>query len=178
MASARWNNFTAVGLGCIGAGRTCRPISRAGLKAGDMITEVGKAPGIPARRICREGEGESEASAAEPEDDELRCSVAKLRAALTTPPKSVLQGGEVSPLLEGASFGPTDPGASMSDIEIVVVQSGSKAAMSGLRKGDVITSVNQEPERRSIFFNTRRGGKAMKSSEQWLRRSSRRPLHQ
>jgi Do/DeqQ family serine protease len=127
---------------------------RAGLKVGDVITEVGKAPvrGSADLRnkigLLRVGEV-------------VELTVLRggrsiiVRATLTTPPKSALQGGEVSPLLEGASFGPTSPGASMSGVEIIAVQSGSKAAMSGLRKGDVVTSVNQEPVSRPEEFAAR-----------------------
>jgi len=37
-------------------------------------------------------------------------------------------------------------------IEIVAVQAGSKAFRAGLRKGDIITSVNQEPVSRPDEF--------------------------
>jgi Do/DeqQ family serine protease len=123
---------------------------RAGLKVGDVITEVGKVPvrgstdlrnkigllrvgNIAELTVLREG----------------RSMV--IRATLTAPLKAVLQGGEISPLLEGASFGPTSS-ATPTGVEIVAVQAGSKAFRAGLRKGDIITSVNQEPVSRPDEF--------------------------
>ncbi len=75
-----------------------------------------------------------------------------IRATLTAPLKAVLQGGEISPLLEGASFGPTSSATPTGGVEIVAVQTGSKAFRAGLRKGDIITSVNQEPVSRPDEF--------------------------
>jgi serine protease Do/serine protease DegQ len=66
-----------------------------------------------------------------------------IRATLTAPPKKLIQGGDISPLLEGAVFGSVSPGASASGVEITSVKPGSKAA-AGLRKGDIISSVNRE----------------------------------
>jgi S1-C subfamily serine protease len=75
-----------------------------------------------------------------------------VRATLTATAKTALQGGEISPLLEGASFGPMSAGIAASGVEIVAVHAGSKAWVAGLRKGDVITSVNQRPVARPEEF--------------------------
>ena len=56
----------------------------------------------------------------------------------------ILNGVELSPLLQRATFAPTPPGAASVGIQVVGVQAGSSAAQAGLRKGDVIIALNQE----------------------------------
>lgn len=124
---------------------------RAELKVGDVITEVDKMP-VRGSADLRNKIGLHRVGEVA-ELTVLRGGRSMVvRATLTPPLKTVLQGGEISPLLEGASYGPTSPGSSASGIEIIAVQAGSKASTAGLRKGDVITSVNQVPVSRPDEF--------------------------
>jgi serine protease Do/serine protease DegQ len=126
----------------------------AGLKVGDVITELGKTPirgsADLRNRIALIRVGDVA------ELTVLRSGRSmNVRATLAAPPKTLLQGGEISPLLEGASFGPPAAGGSTTGVQITAVQPGSKAAAAGLRKGDVITSVNQQPVARPEEFAAR-----------------------
>jgi len=116
----------------------------AGLKTGDVITAIGETP-IRSAADLRNKIGLLRAG-----------EVAKLkvlregrsldvRATLAAPVKRLLRGEQENPLLEGAVFGPVGPAAQMSGIEVVSVRKGSKAWKAGLRKGDIITTVNQQP---------------------------------
>jgi S1-C subfamily serine protease len=58
--------------------------------------------------------------------------------------KELIPGNQVNPLLEGATFGPAPLTAYRGGVEIVSVTAGSKAAGAGLRKGDIITSVDED----------------------------------
>jgi serine protease Do/serine protease DegQ len=117
---------------------------RAGLKAGDVITDMGKTP-IRSAADLRNKVGLLRVG------DIAELTVLRsgksttIRATLTAPVKTLIQGGEISPLLQGAVFGPVSPSASTGGVEIVSIQAGSKASTAGLRRGDIITSVNQEP---------------------------------
>jgi len=117
---------------------------RAGLRVGDVITEVGKVP-VRGSTDLRNKIGLLRVGNVA-ELTVLRGGrTLTVRATLTAPLKAVLQGAELSPLLEGASFGPTGPTTAAGGVEIVAVQAGSRAFRAGLRKGDIITSVNQQP---------------------------------
>ncbi|HZS64127.1 MAG TPA: DegQ family serine endoprotease [Xanthobacteraceae bacterium] len=124
---------------------------RAGLKVGDVITEVGKVPVRGSSDLRNKIGLLRVGNIAELTVLRERRSMV-IRATLTAPLKAVLQGGEISPLLEGASFGPTSSATPTGGVEIVAVQTGSKAFRAGLRKGDIITSVNQEPVSRPDEF--------------------------
>jgi S1-C subfamily serine protease len=67
-----------------------------------------------------------------------------VRTPLTQPVAHCLQGGDVSPLLDGVVFGKTKRNAQVSSMQIMSVKTGSKAFDASLRKGDVIVSVNQD----------------------------------
>jgi len=128
---------------------------RAGLKVGDVITEVDKMPVRGSADLRNKIGLLRVGNVAELTILRGRRSMV-IRATLTAPLQTVLQGGEISPLLEGASFAPTSPASSSaSGVEIVAVQAGSKASTAGLRKGDVITSVNQEPVHRPEEFTAK-----------------------
>jgi Do/DeqQ family serine protease len=116
---------------------------RAGLKVGDVVTAVGNTPvrGASDLRnkigLLRVGEVA--------ELTVLRAGRSMVvRAAVTMPVKKLIEGAQINPLLEGAVFAPVAAGASRQGVEIVSVRAGSKAAIAGLRKGDIVTSVNQQ----------------------------------
>jgi Do/DeqQ family serine protease len=120
------------------------PAERAGLKAGDVITEIGKS-------AVRDSADLRNKIGLLPIGETTELTILRsgrsmiIRATLSARPRTVLQGRELSPLLEGASFAPTSPNATASGVEVVAIQTGSAAWAAGLRMGDVITSVNQEP---------------------------------
>ncbi|MGP0092158.1 MAG: Do family serine endopeptidase [Xanthobacteraceae bacterium] len=115
----------------------------AGLKAGDVITGFGQA-------VLRGSADLRNKITALHVGDAVELSVVRkgramtVRATLPAPDKT-LKGADISPLLDGAFFRPVSSGAPASGVEIDSVQAGSKASTAGLRKGDIITSVNQEP---------------------------------
>jgi len=119
------------------------PAEHAGLRGGDVVTEL---DGRPVRGAA-----------------DLRNKVALLlvgdvaeltvirggqqqtaRATVTAPIRTLLEGGKLSPLLDGATFGSVRPDTAAGGVEIVAIQPGGAVWASGLRKGDVITSVNQQ----------------------------------
>jgi Do/DeqQ family serine protease len=116
---------------------------RAGLKVGDVVTEVGKMP-IRSAADLRNKIGLLRVGEAV-ELTILRAGKPlTVRTTLTAPVRTILQGRDLSPLLDGAAFAATRLGAPARGVEIVSVQPGTRAAAAGLRKGDIIISVNQE----------------------------------
>lgn len=116
---------------------------RAGLKTGDVITAIGKTSvrGSSDLRnkigLLRVGDVAELAV--------LRAGRSMvIRATVATPVQKLIQGGQVNPLLDGAIFGAVTATTSTKGVEVISVRTGSKAAGAGLRKGDIITSVNQE----------------------------------
>jgi Do/DeqQ family serine protease len=116
---------------------------RAGLKTGDVITAVGSGPvrGAGDLRnkigVLRVGEVAELAV--------LRGGRAQtVRATIAAPVRKQVEGRDVNPLLDGAVFGPAGAGAPARGVEVAAVRAGSKAAGAGLRKGDIVTSVNQQ----------------------------------
>lgn len=115
----------------------------AGLKAGDIITAIGK---VLVRNssdlrnkigLLRVGDAVDLTVLRNGKEMSLRATLAK-RA---TPR---LQGEDVSPMLDGVVLGQAGSNVEASGVEIISVKVGSRAADAGLRKGDVIVSVNQE----------------------------------
>jgi serine protease Do/serine protease DegQ len=117
---------------------------RAALKVGDVITELAKAP-IRGSANLRNKVGLLRVGEVA-ELTVLRGGRSlTVRVTLIARLNTALRGGELSPLLEGAAFGATGSGAPASGVEIVSVEAASRASAAGLRKGDIITSVNQKP---------------------------------
>lgn len=120
------------------------PAERAGLKTGDVITAIGTTPvrGSADLRnkigLLRVGDM---AELTVLRDGQTHTISATMGAQI----EKVLQGEQASPLLEGSVFGPVGPAAQTSGVEVVSVRAGTKAWEAGLRKGDIITSVNQRP---------------------------------
>ncbi|POR47114.1 Do family serine endopeptidase [Bosea psychrotolerans] len=116
---------------------------RAGLKVGDVITAIDKAPVRSASDLrnkiglLRIGDVADLVLLRGGKSMVVRASVA-------APVQKLIEGGQINPLLEGASFGPVTADKSTNGVQVISVQTGSKAARAGLRKGDIITSVNQE----------------------------------
>ncbi|QWG21732.1 DegQ family serine endoprotease [Bradyrhizobium sediminis] len=116
---------------------------RAGLKSGDVITSVDNTP-VRSASALRNKIGLLRVG------DTAELAVTRggksmvIRATVATPVQKQFQGGQVNPLLDGATFGPVTGDTSIRGVEVISVQAGRKAARAGLRKGDIITSVNQK----------------------------------
>ena len=115
----------------------------AGLKTGDVITAIDNAPVRSASNLRNKIGLLRVGDVAELAVLRAGKSIA-IRATVATPVQKLTQGGQINPLLEGATFGPVTVDTSMKGVEVISLQTGSKAARAGLRKGDIITSVNQE----------------------------------
>lgn len=116
---------------------------RAGLKRGDVVVELGG-------RLLREAADLRNQIGLLQVGDVADLTVLRdgrrltVRVTLATSVRTQIEGRKLSPLLAGATFGSIPPDTRASGMEIVAIQPGSEAWASGLRKGDVITSVNQE----------------------------------
>jgi serine protease Do/serine protease DegQ len=144
-----------------------------GLKAGDIITAVGKV-------LVRNSADLRNRIGLLQVGDAIDLTILRngkemsLKAKLTARTEVRLQGGGLSPLLDGVVLGQPGRNAGAGGVEIISVKSGSKAADAGLRKGDVIVSINQEPvaglddfsakvkpEAKQILINVLRNGSAL-----------------
>ena len=116
---------------------------RAGLKPGDLVTAlddtpVGDAPDLR-NKIGMLRVGDSAQLTVLRDGRPVRVS-----ATLAERSSKVLEGGELSPLFQGALFADTPAGARDKGVQVATVKAGSKAWSSGLREGDTITSVNMK----------------------------------
>jgi len=125
------------------------PAQRAGLTAGDIITEVnGQAVRSATEMrnvlsLIRPG-GHVTLTVYHDGKSEQR------HLALKAPAGAVhLQGRRLSPLLAGASFGPIPETSSLSGrvkgVEVLKVAPNSPASAGGLQKGEIIVAVNHQP---------------------------------
>ena len=116
---------------------------RAGLRRGDVVVELGGRPVRGAadlrNRIGLVAVG-----------DVAELTVIRagqplsVRVTMTVPARVVLEGRQLSALLDGATFASVPADTAGGGVEIVAIQPDSAVWASGLRKGDVITSVNQK----------------------------------
>jgi serine protease Do/serine protease DegQ len=127
---------------------------RAGLRARDVVVGVG---GSPVR-----GGAELREKISLPRVGEMvEMQVLRdgrplvLRATVTAPVVRVIAGDQLSPLLAGGSFGPTDGDSPVKGVKIVAVRPDSRLAMAGLTPGDVITSVNRQAAEEVDAFTAR-----------------------
>jgi serine protease Do/serine protease DegQ len=116
---------------------------RAGLKPGDLVaaldgTPVSDAPDLR-NKIGMLRVGDTAELTVLRDGRPVR-----LNATLTAPTPKLLEGGELSPLFQGALFTTTPMGARDKGVQVATVKGGSKAWTSGLREGDTITSVNMK----------------------------------
>lgn len=114
---------------------------RAGVKPGDVVTAIGGTPvqDVPDLRnrlaLLRVG-------------DAVELTVLRgsrrisVRAVIDEPAWRAIDGIEITELLDGAVFTNTAFGADPKGVQVATVRSGSNAWASGLREGDILTSVN------------------------------------
>ena len=120
---------------------------RAGIKAGDVIVEVdGKAIGNASdlrNKVGLARVGDSVELEVLRENKKL-----SLSAVLTPRQHARADAGALDPRLDGAVFGAIEQDSPLfgrvEGVEVLEIQSGSRAWEAGLRKGDVITSVNRK----------------------------------
>ena len=113
----------------------------AGLKPGDVVTAFGGAPVRDVADLRNKLALLRVGDLAELEVLRVGKPV-RVQATLTEPALKALQGEQIAPLFEGAVFTTTERGAPQKGAQVATVRGGSKAWNSGLREGDVITSVN------------------------------------
>jgi serine protease Do/serine protease DegQ len=116
---------------------------RAGLQVGDVIIAVGGRAVRDASDL-RNKIGVLEAGKIAKLTVRRARGTLTMRAAPTTLLSQLLQGGELSPLLDGAMFESMSTGA-FSGVEVGSVRPGSAASTGGLLKGDIVALVNEEP---------------------------------
>jgi Do/DeqQ family serine protease len=98
----------------------------------------------------------------------------RLQAKLTAPVAVHVQGADLNPLLDGVVFERANRNIAIGGVAVTSVSAGSKAAEAGLRKGDIVASINQEPvsaldelsakvkkNAKQILINVLRRGNAM-----------------
>jgi S1-C subfamily serine protease len=115
---------------------------RAGLKIGDLLTTLNGSPVRDAADLRNKlgvlRVGDAVEMAALRNDKTVR-----IQATLTEPPTKILEGNRLTPLFEGAVFTNGVSATGKKGVQVATVNSASKAWNSGLREGDLITSVNQ-----------------------------------
>ncbi len=101
-----------------------------------------------------------------------------IEARIAEPERARAEAAGLSEKLSGAVLGPIEPGhplyGKVEGVAVLEVERGSPAARAGLRRGDIITSVNRQPVRsledvrkaaakggRGILLNIRRGNIAL-----------------
>jgi serine protease Do/serine protease DegQ len=121
------------------------PAEAAGLKVGDVITEIDEVT-VRSSADLRNRVGLKRVG------DTTRLTVVRggatiiIEATIAVPAaKTHAEGAGLSPLLDGASFAPLGGEAPVKGVEVVEVRAASKADSAGLRKGDIVVSVNQVP---------------------------------
>jgi serine protease Do/serine protease DegQ len=153
------------------------PAARAGLRSGDVVTEIdGRSVGSSAELRNRVGllrAGQS-VELTVVRDGRAR----KVRVRLEEPSQVQIQGESLHPRLAGTVFADISPQSPLYDriegVEVADVRRGSPAAATGLRPGDVITTINRRPVKRvadleklaglgdrTLLLNVQRGRNAL-----------------
>jgi len=151
--------------------------AKAGIEIGDVITKVNDKPVRDAgdlRNVIGLLRVDQKVKLSVLHDGEERTTT----LAITEPEETTIIGEKLSEKLSGAVFSPINEGSPMFNqsegIYVITIAAGSPAARAGLRKGDVIVSVNRAPvndfdsfenalqkSNRGILLNVRRGDTAL-----------------
>ena len=153
------------------------PAEKAGLMAGDVITAVNGKPVLTSSEL-RNSIGLL------PVGDTVKLEVVRdgksrnVNVTIAETVRDKLEGKGINPRLQGATFGAIEEGnpdyGRLKGIIVLDIVPGSPAWASGLRKNDVIVSVNRRPvttlrefnkiaqgDNRSLLLNVRRGDGAL-----------------
>ena len=153
------------------------PAAKAGLKAGDVVTRVNGQP-ITSAADLRNRLGLMQVGESVTFEVVRDGKPRTLNIVIAQPVQSKLDGKQLNPRLQGAVFGNIDEGnpefGQLEGVLILDVQPRSPAWQAGLRKDDVIMSVNRRPVtnldelqqvvkavRGGLLFNLRRGDGAL-----------------
>ncbi len=153
------------------------PAEKAGLKSGDVVTSInGKAVSSSAELRNIFGllqVGETAAL------DVIRDGKPRvIKVVIAEPVQASLDGQRLNPVLQGASFGviaeDSPDFGRIEGVPVLSVEPGTPAWRAGLRKGDVIVSINRQPvtnleelrqavkgAQRGLLINLRRGNGAL-----------------
>lgn len=153
------------------------PADKAGLKVGDIVT---KANG---KKVTKSADLRNAIGLIRIGDKVtlsiLRNGKAKtVRAVIEEPHQDKLAGKKIHPRMQGATFGNIEEDSPLygkvEGVQVVNVKRGSPAAITGLRPGDIITSLNREDikdlaglkkiarnKQKALLMNIQRGNTAM-----------------
>jgi serine protease DegQ len=115
----------------------------AGLKAGDLITEL-NAASVRDVQDLRNKLGMLRVGDPALLTVQRNGRSMRIKATMTEPTPKTVDGQQLTSFFEGALFAPTPSGARERGVQVATVRAGSQAWNSGLREGDVITAVNQK----------------------------------
>ena len=153
------------------------PAERAGLRVGDVVVRVNGKPVVTSGEL-RTSIGMLRVGEAVTMDVIRDGKNRTIKLAIAEPVQAKLEGKQVNPRFRGATFGSIaednpDYG-NLQGVVVLDVVPGSPAAAAGLRKGDVIVSVNRQPvthleelqkaaqgSGRGLLLNIRRGKGAL-----------------
>jgi serine protease Do len=124
------------------------PADKAGLKAGDVITAINGEPMKTSSQL-RNTIGLLRVGAKVTIDYLRNGKARQVKAVIAEPKQEKADAGKFDKRLSGAVVSTAEPGTSpqgeSKGVEILSVEQGSPAWSAGLRKGDVIVSVNRQP---------------------------------
>jgi serine protease Do/serine protease DegQ len=118
-------------------------VERAGLRVGDLVTSLGSTP-IKGATDLRNKLGLMRVGDIADITIWRNGKSLRIKATLSEPAIKLVQGDQLSPLLEGAMLTSSQTTSTENGLEVLSVKAGSSAWNSGLREGDVITSVNKK----------------------------------
>lgn len=124
------------------------PAAKAGLKAGDVVIKVNGQP-INSAAELRNTVGLMQVGESATFEVVRDGKPRTVKIVIAQPVQSKLDGKQLNPRLQGATFGNINESnpeyGQIEGVLILDVQSGSAAWRAGLRKDDVITSANRQP---------------------------------
>jgi serine protease Do/serine protease DegQ len=116
---------------------------RAGLKVGDLVTSLGTSA-LRSAADLRNKLGLIRVGDVADMTVWRNGSSIHVKATVPEPEIKVVQGGQLSPLFDGAMIANDQSSSDERGLQVATVRSGSAAWNSGMREGDVIISVNQK----------------------------------
>ncbi|MEK7323181.1 MAG: DegQ family serine endoprotease [Pseudomonadota bacterium] len=153
------------------------PAEKAGLKTGDVVVAINGKP-VSSSAELRNIFGLLQIGEVVVVEVIRDGKPRTLRVTIAEPVSVTLEGKRVSPVLQGATFSAIEEGnltyGRIEGVLVTKVESGSPAWRAGLRKNDVIVSINRQPvphldalqrivktAQRGLLINLRRGDEAL-----------------